>query len=84
LDVILSMWQCVEVVGTCDILEDSLEWPTSHFLMLDFPKKGQRLPQKGLTSHLLLILCHFSRNSCKNSENFVVSLVGYFNDLYFN
>jgi hypothetical protein len=62
LDVILSVWQCAEVIGTCGSLEDALEGPTSHFWMLDLPKRGQRLPQKGLTSHLLLILCHFSSN----------------------
>jgi hypothetical protein len=38
----------------------ALEGLTSNFWMLDMPKKGQRLPQKGLTSHLLLILCHLS------------------------
>ena len=44
LDVILSMWQCAEVIGTCGSLEDALEGPTYHFWMLDLPNRGQRLP----------------------------------------
>jgi hypothetical protein len=65
-------------------LGGALKGLMSDFWMLDMPKKGQRLPQKGLTSHLLLILCHLSSSQCKNSVNFVVSLIGCFDDLFCN
>jgi hypothetical protein len=48
------------------------------FWMLSLPKKGQRLPQRGLTSPLFSSFMTFLAFNVKNSENFKVSLVGCF------
>jgi hypothetical protein len=83
-DVILSVWQCDEVVWHVWQLGGALEGPTSGFWMLEMPKKGQRLPQKGMTSHFCSYYVIFLAVNVKNSVNFVVSLVSCFNDLNFN
>jgi hypothetical protein len=50
-EVILSVWQCDEAIWHMWKPGGALEGPTSGFWMLEMHKKGQRLPQKGMTSH---------------------------------
>ena len=83
-DVFWSMWQCAEVIWHVWQLGGALEGPTFGFWMLYLPKKGERLPQRGLTSLFLLILWHFLTVNVKNSVNLIVSLVNCSNDLNFN
>jgi hypothetical protein len=50
LDVFWSMWQCAGIIGTCGRLQEPQGGQRFAPWMLILPKKGQRLPQRGLTS----------------------------------
>jgi hypothetical protein len=50
LDVFWSMWQCARIIWHMWQVAGAPEGPTFCFWMLILPKKGQRLPQRGLTS----------------------------------
>jgi hypothetical protein len=50
LDVFWSVWQCAGSFGMCGSLQDPHKGQRFASWMLILPKKGQHLPQRGLTS----------------------------------
>ena len=68
--------------GTCGRLQEPQEGQRFAFRMLVMPKKGQRLPQRGLTSPFLAHNFGILAFNVTNNVILLVILVGCFNDLF--
>ena len=77
------MWQCAGVIWHVWQLGGALEGLMFCFLDAELAQKGPTSPSEGLDAPLLAhIMTYFSR--LMKSVKLKVSLVGYFNDLFFN